>query len=549
MKTGYTLSLNLLILLIGSVLFVPFLESVHLFDWDEVNFAESAREMLLTQNFSRVQIDFEPFWEKPPLFIWLQTIAMHFFGINEFAARLPNAITGIITLMILFNIGRRNFDINFGLFWALCYAGSILPHFYFKSGIIDPVFNLFIFLGIYQLSLVSSRERRFAFSRIWKIFLAGLFIGLAVLTKGPAAILIALLCIIGYGAVKKSYKIFTVKELLIFFLAIGGIAFFWFGIETIKNGPWFIKEFIIYQIRLFRTEDAGHGGPFFYHFVVLYLGCFPASVYLFRAFEKQYSDTLSQRVLKLWMIISLFVVLILFSIVKTKIVHYSSFCYFPITFLAAYTLHKLSKNKLFLSKYIAIHVVLIGSIISLVLILLPLFLKYKEYWLPRALPYIRDDFFLASLQTDVYWSGLESIIGVLYLAAIIYVAFIGKDFMSNALILFFTTLIVVQVSLNFFVPNIEKYVQGDIIDFYKSVKDENAYIRPHGYKSYAHLFYGEKKQSENPAGRSEDWLLTGPIDKPVYFVTKITNRNLDNFSDIKKIGRRNGYVIYLREPK
>ena len=47
------------------ILFVPFLGYVHLFDWDEINFAECAREMLESGNFSTVTIDYEPFWEKP----------------------------------------------------------------------------------------------------------------------------------------------------------------------------------------------------------------------------------------------------------------------------------------------------------------------------------------------------------------------------------------------------------------------------------------------------------------------------------------------------
>ena len=63
------------IVVITAILFyIPFLGSVHLFDWDEINFAESAREMIVTGNFSRVQIDFHPFWEKPPLFFWMQAL-------------------------------------------------------------------------------------------------------------------------------------------------------------------------------------------------------------------------------------------------------------------------------------------------------------------------------------------------------------------------------------------------------------------------------------------------------------------------------------------
>jgi 4-amino-4-deoxy-L-arabinose transferase-like glycosyltransferase len=38
------------------------LGAVHLFDWDEINFAECSREMLATGDYLRVYIDFQPFW-------------------------------------------------------------------------------------------------------------------------------------------------------------------------------------------------------------------------------------------------------------------------------------------------------------------------------------------------------------------------------------------------------------------------------------------------------------------------------------------------------
>ena len=39
---------HLLIFAIFLLFFVPFLGNVHLFDWDEINFAECAREMIVT---------------------------------------------------------------------------------------------------------------------------------------------------------------------------------------------------------------------------------------------------------------------------------------------------------------------------------------------------------------------------------------------------------------------------------------------------------------------------------------------------------------------
>ena len=103
---------------------------------------------------------------------------MKIFGVNEFAARFPNAVCGILTLLVLYRLGKKIFDESFGMLWVLVYAGSVLPHFYFKSGIIDPWFNFFIFLAIYQFflytDLAGNRSRA-------HILLAGLFTGLAVM--------------------------------------------------------------------------------------------------------------------------------------------------------------------------------------------------------------------------------------------------------------------------------------------------------------------------------------------------------------------------------
>src|SRR5210317_1808862 len=102
MTKNQVLITNIFIVLFSALLFIPFLGNVHLFDWDEINFAESAREMIITGDYLNVRVNYELFWEKPPLFIWMQVASMKLFGINEFAARFPNAIVGIITLLVLF---------------------------------------------------------------------------------------------------------------------------------------------------------------------------------------------------------------------------------------------------------------------------------------------------------------------------------------------------------------------------------------------------------------------------------------------------------------
>src|ERR1700748_2859191 len=166
-----TLTKQLLIALAAALLFIPFLGHVHLFDWDEVNFAECAREMLVSKNYMRVQVDFQPFWEKPPLFIWMQALCMKTFGIGEFAARLPNALMGIATLCSIFYVGKRTVSERMGWWWVMLYAGSWLPAFYFKSAIIDPTFNFFIFLSFFQVYLFKFGKRKWLHAIFGGIFL------------------------------------------------------------------------------------------------------------------------------------------------------------------------------------------------------------------------------------------------------------------------------------------------------------------------------------------------------------------------------------------
>ena len=105
--------------------------------------------------------------------------------------------------------------------------------------------------------------------------------------------------------------------------------YYWFIIQIINGNYDTVVEFIVYQIRLFQTKDAGHGGPIYYHWLVLLLGCFPASFFAIGSFfqKKSYTNPFNTLVL-----ISGLFTLILFSIVQTKIIHYSSFCYFFITY-------------------------------------------------------------------------------------------------------------------------------------------------------------------------------------------------------------------------
>lgn len=531
-----------IVFLFGSILFLPFLGQVHLFDWDEINFAESAREMMATGDYLRVRINYEPFWEKPPLFIWLQVLSMQWLGVNEYAARLPNALTGILTLMILFYVGKRVVNRRMAGWWVLLYAATWLPHFYFKSGIIDPLFNLFIFLAFFQVFLLKDSKRPSLHSG-----LAGLFLGLAVLTKGPVALLIALISFFVYLVVNKGIWGYQWKHFLFLGLCAALTTSLWFGLEVINNGWWFIKEFLVYQVRLLRTEDAGHGGPFFYHFLVLLLGCFPASAFLFQFSRSPYSRQDATFEFSRWMVILLGVVLVLFSIVKTKIVHYSSLAYFPLSFLAAVQIYRITRRRAPVRSWVTGLILGIGSLLGIALAALPWMGAHQERWIH----WVQDPFAVANLQAEVNWSSWESFWGIGFVAMVWISAWMMRTQAKKGIILLMvSSLITLQVAILHFTPKVEAYTQRAAIEFFKQVSQEDAYIHALGYKSYAPLFYGRKPPGQRPESREEEWLLRGPIDKPVYFICKLPDKpKYDAMSALQQLGEENGFVFYRRDPE
>ena len=473
---------RLLVLLLAVFLFVPFLGTVHLFDWDEINFAESAREMLQTGNWWQVTINYEPFREKPPLFFWMQALSMTLFGVGEFAARLPNALCGIITLQVIFSIGLKWQNRTFAWAWVLLYVGSFLPHLYFKSGIIDPWFNLFIFLSIYHL-FITIEHSKDGFTK--HSIYSGLFSGLAILTNGPVGFLLLFLTFMVWWSATRFKRPASWSSMGAFTGTVLLVSSVWFGYETIQNGPWFLVEFIQYQAELFLHPVAGHKQPFFYHFLVVLLGCFPLSIIAIPVFRRRSQG--DEHGLSKWMKYLFWVVLILFSIVTTKIVHYSSMTYLPLSYLAALIIARHAKIPI-LKRWQTTWITVQGILLGVVFMALPIIISFKDDWIDL----INDPFAKGNLSADVNWLGWEWIIGVFFIFVIISAMRLKAKSPERAfLVLTLGTALVISGIMMAIVPKVEGYSQRSAIAFFEAHQNENAHFELVKYKSYSHYFYGQ----------------------------------------------------------
>lgn len=542
-----TLTTNLCLLVLGAAVFIPGTGGVRLFDWDEINFAESAREMLVTGDWFNVRINFESFWEKPPLFIWLQALSMKAFGVGEAAARFPNAVAGILTLLLLFNIGQKARDYRFGLLWAGMYLMSFLPFFYFKSGIIDPWFNLFIFLGIYFFSLYSDSSQEGA--RMRNALLSGASIGLGILTKGPVALLVFGLTFIAFISFNRFRLNFRWRDVAAYLAALCLVGGSWFIALALTGHREVIHDFIQYQVRLFETKDAGHGGFLLYHFVWLFFGVTPASIFALQAFRPSIlksEDNPSLSNLFKWMILSFWVVLILFTIVNTKIVHYSSFCYFPLTFLAAYAADRMIDGRMEWKKWQSALLIAISAIYGAIFTVLTLFDRIKHL----IIPLIDDPFAVKCLQAQSEWVGFEPAAGLVLIAAtvIFCIAFRRRRKMRSLAVLAAGNVFFLLTTMICAVGEVEKYTQASAVDFFISHKGEDCYICPVNYKSYAQYFYSDRQI----ANTCEDYsyLSEADLDKDCYFVLKDYDGDialfLERTPDAVHLYSRSGFAFFVR---
>lgn len=544
---------SLVLIAVGALFFIPFLGGVRLFDWDEINFAECAREMIVLRDYWHVHIDFKPFYEKPPLFFWFQSLMMNLFGINEFSARLPNAICGIITLVYLYNLGQKLHGHRFGLLWALAYLGSVTPHLYFRSGIIDPFFNLFIFVSLVNVIFASWKRERLGGAMTvpkseWTYILTGgLILGLAILTKGPVAYLIIGLVLGTYWALNRFRWFIMPSQFLAFSLAALVVSVIWYGLDVYLHGPTQMREFLAYNIRLFSTPDAGHVGFPGYHFIILLVGCFPASIFAIRAFGTLFIERNYQREFRQWMVILFWVVLILFSVVQSKIVHYSSLCYFPLTYCAALTLLQLEDRKIQFNTWLRAGLIGIGAIFVVATLSLP-YLGNHIDWVKSVAD--QDAFTQQNLDAKIDWP-IWTVLPGLWLLSILFITlrnYKQRQIAQASLTLFIGMAVFITLTLWCFIGRIEGISQATAMRFFERAQGQNVYVKTYGYHSYGPFFYTQKPPVTNPNSYQLDWLLRGRIDKDVLFVSHAEDQPtlLDSLPDVRKTGQENGFIFYRR---
>lgn len=180
--------IHLLVFGLCGVLLVWNLWGGSLLNSDDPIYASIARGAYETGEHLDLKYQGHLLFEKPPLFFWLVSSGYSLFGVNDFAARLPAALASLLLLIVvcvLVRSGERPGDgsvtsrrlAGFGAVMLLMASSQ----YYLNSRRVmtDLPFWLTVFAFFALL----------AGAQTWKrIGLAGVFLGLAVMLKGPAVV-------------------------------------------------------------------------------------------------------------------------------------------------------------------------------------------------------------------------------------------------------------------------------------------------------------------------------------------------------------------------
>jgi len=256
---------------------------------DEGRYAEIPREMVATGDWLTPRLDGLKYFEKPPLQYWTTAIAYEAFGLSEWTSRLWTALTGFAGILVVGWTAARLYGRRTGLIAATVLASSLayvlLAHF----NTLDMGLTFFMTTTLCAVLLARDarvREREpdahcspgarasNGSSHRWML-VAWASLALAVLSKGPVAVVLCGAALVAYVAVSRDWTLLAtlnpVRGLAIFAL----IAAPWF-IAVSKANPDFTHFFFIHEhVERFLTTEHHREGPIWYFVPVVVVGALP----------------------------------------------------------------------------------------------------------------------------------------------------------------------------------------------------------------------------------------------------------------------------------
>ena len=325
----------------------------------EARYAEISREMFLSGDYLNPELLGIFHFHKPPITYYITTLGYKIFGINEFGARFFLQIAVLIQLVLVYGLANllyKNRKVAF--LSGLIYFSMPIVLISSRNLTTDAYLTTFILAAIYCWQYYVSHKR------VIILYLFYLLVGLALLTKGPVALLF-IITYIGIEKIifKRGFKIGLHHVMGVLLCLIVGAS--WYVLVMIENPrlwDYFIQKQLISRM---NADSFNRAKPFWYYGLLVSGLIFPWWISIIPRFKSKIRSIAKLPKSSLLLLYCSLAVFVLFSAFTTKLILYIlPMFWMPAVFIATkiQNMSKLSR------KYISLIYVALINLLCLAVI-------------------------------------------------------------------------------------------------------------------------------------------------------------------------------------
>lgn len=232
-------SLSWVFFLVSFLFFVFGNQLLPVTDPVESNYALTAKEMVLSGDWMSPQIYGQYWFDKPVMIYWFIALSYKLFGFTDFAARLPSALFGALSVGLLYSLVKVISGRRLLAAWSAIILGTSLQFWVLAHGIVTDMVLMYATIGTMIYAYRGLTEERVKY-----MVIAYAFAGVGMLTKGPVAIVLPGLLLMVYALLMRSgamlKRLFPWQGILAFLAVILP----WYGYMYAVHGQTFIDGFL-----------------------------------------------------------------------------------------------------------------------------------------------------------------------------------------------------------------------------------------------------------------------------------------------------------------
>ena len=260
---------------------------------DEPRYASVAQEMVESGDWITPRLYGRPWFEKPPLYYWGAALSFKLFGVSEAAARLPCAVAALLATLALAWLAWRLYGLQTARWLLLVLPTTVAMIGFSHAAATDMPFSAMLTIAMVFAAAVirlvppgSPSSTSLLSSDPFAASCFGIFLGLAVLAKGPAAIILCGGAVFLWAVFTKrwhdSLRLFHPLALAAFAI----VALPWYFLCARRN-PQFLRVFIIeHNFKRYLTPEFQHIQPFWYYVPILLAALLPWTLLLLPAVKQ-----------------------------------------------------------------------------------------------------------------------------------------------------------------------------------------------------------------------------------------------------------------------